>query len=253
MGDNRNKIQQIIEPAVGPVMDMVTGIVLDGTAGILVPGVGNLILSYKQQRSEKNLENFISQIVEKQDEFNEKLNKLDLEKLELITKHYFGIVTDYVLDVKQKEKIKYMVDGYLYLTDWEDIKEDLVLMYYDTLEELNLLDIIVLKSRTYKYAYDEENNKILNSLLPGQLHLILEKLHRMGLVDSKNSKIMDDNLQNIMQYLQDVEKQKKNTKLKLKRVSLNDSYSLTSYGKNFLEFFRIGSVLHPGFLLLVKR
>ncbi|MBS4931096.1 MAG: hypothetical protein KH020_07165 [Clostridiales bacterium] len=237
MSNFKETMQQIVQPAIGPVMDMVSGIALDGLAGTLVPGAGNLILAYKQQRTEKNLEIFISKIVERQDEFNEKLNKLDLDKLDLITKHYFGVVTDYVLDVKQKEKIKYIVDGYIHLADFEELKEDVVLMYYDTLEELNIIDIAVLKSHTYEYIHDEENNKILDSLLPGQRRMISEKLYRMGLFDSENSQKMDDNLKNIVQYLQDMEKGKKNPKLNVKKVWGSDSYKLTSYGRSFLEFF----------------
>lgn len=80
-----DKLKEITEPAVGPVMDMVSGLVLDGAAGAVVLGVGNLILSYKQQRTEKNLELFISQIVARQDEFNDRLNQLDPEKLQRLS------------------------------------------------------------------------------------------------------------------------------------------------------------------------
>lgn len=232
-----DKLKEITEPAVGPVMDMVSGLVLDGVAGTVVPGVGNLILSYKQQRTEKNLEMFISQIVSRQDEFNERLNKLDMDKIQAITNHYFGVVTDYVLDVKQKEKINFIVNGYMNLTDWEELNDDVVLMYYDTLEQLTLMDIAVLKSHYGMYVMDSDTDKMLESLLAGQRRLISEKLLRLGLFNSQNEKKMDDNLDNIAAYLQDLQKAKKNPKLKLNRISAFDSYRLTKYGIRFLQFF----------------
>lgn len=41
-----DRLKELAEPAVGPVMEIVSEIVLDGTAGAMVPGVGNLILAY---------------------------------------------------------------------------------------------------------------------------------------------------------------------------------------------------------------
>lgn len=232
-----DKLKEITEPAVGPVMDMVSGLVLEGTAGAIVPGVGNLILSYKQQRTEKNLEIFISQIVARQDEFNEKLNKLDLEKLQAITKHYFGIITDYVLDVRQQEKINFIVNGYINLTNVSELNDDVVIMYYDTLDQLTLLDIAVLKSHHVKYFGEENNIKFLERLIPGQERLINEKLLRLGLFSSQREKKMESNVQNMAIYLQDVQKGKKNSKLKCERIGAFDSYRFTDYGKSFLEFF----------------
>lgn len=232
-----DKLKEIAEPAVGPVMDMVSGAVLDGAAGALVPGVGNLILSYKQQRTEKNLEMFISLIVARQDEFNERLSKLDTEKLQKITNHYFGIVTDYVLDVRQQEKINFIVNGYINMADIHDLNDDAVIMYYDVLDQMTLIDIAMLKSHHRKYFRDESNIEYLERLIPDQRRLINEKLLRSGLLSSQHEKKMDNNIQNIGSYLQDLQNGKKTTKLKYEKVWGSDSYRLTDYGRRFLEFF----------------
>lgn len=232
----KEKLEEITAPAVGPVLDMVSGLVLEGAVGAIVPGVGNLILSYKQQRTEKNLELFISQIVARQDEFNDRLNRLNPEKLQKITGHYFGVITDYVLDVRQQEKIHFIVNGYLRLPETDILTDDTVIMYYDTLDQLTLMDIAVLKSHDKRLA-TEENEQYMSSLLPGQKRLIHEKLLRFGLVNSENEKKMDQNLQNIADYLQDIQKGKKNAKLRCSKIWGNDSYRLTDYGRSFLEFF----------------
>ena len=134
---------------------MVADIALDGAAGSVIPGVDNLILSYKQQRIEKNLEIFISQIVVRQDEFNERLSKLDFDKIQQLTKHYFGIVADYVLDVRQQDKIDFIVNGYINMTEMEDLNDDSVIMFYDTLDQMTLMDIAVLKSHHRNFVNDE--------------------------------------------------------------------------------------------------
>lgn len=232
-----DRLKEITEPAVGPVMDMVSGLVLDGAVGAIVPGVGNLILSYKQQRTEKNLEMFISQIVARQDEFNERLNRLDPEKLQKITNHYFGIVTDYVLDVRQREKINFIVNGYINLTDFQELNDDAVIMYYDTLDQLTMIDIAVLKSHHANYIRDSSNGEFLEQLMLGQKRLINEKLERLGLFSSENQRKMDENVKNMATYLQEVQKGKKSPSLKYNKVWGSDSYRLTDYGRKFLEFF----------------
>ena len=232
----KEKLEEIAAPAVGPVLDMVSGVVLEGAAGAIVPGVGNLILAYKQQRTEKNLEQFISQIVARQDEFNERLDKLDPEKLQKITGHFFGIVTDYVLNVKQQEKIHFIVNGYLHISEMEVVNDNAVMMYYDTLDQLTLMDIAVLKSH-HRLLATEENEEYMRSLIPGQRRLIHEKLLRLGLVNSENERKMDQNLQNITSYLQDVQKGKKNAQLRCDKIWGSDTYRLTKYGHTFLEFF----------------
>ena len=234
--ESKEKLEEITAPAAGPVLDMVSGLLLEGAAGAIVPGVGNLILAYKQQRTEKNLEVFISQIVARQDEFNERLNRLDPEKLEKITGHYFGIVTDYVLNVRQQEKIHFIVNGYLRLSETEGVNDDTVMMYYDTLDQLTLMDIAVMKSH-HRLLATEENEEYMNILIPGQKHLIHEKLSHLGLVSSENEQRMNKNLQNIANYLLDMQKGKKNAKLKCDKIWGSDSYRLTDYGRKFLEFF----------------
>ena len=233
------KINEIIAPAVGPVMDIIGELVLDGTAGIVLPGVGNVILSYKQQRTEKNLEEFINKIVQRQDILNAKLENLEPDKLKAIKNHYFGLVTDYVLDVKQKAKIDYMVNGFINLIGIDENKEDIALLYYDTLDELNIIDIRVLKSKSYKYNTNEYWDDIIKyyGIDYSQYKMILEKLCRNGLLEDRNQELREKNNDEVIKYLLDLEKNKKNSKLKYKRISNSTNYVLTSFGNKFLDFF----------------
>lgn len=69
-----------------------------------------------------------------------------------IKNHYFGLVTDYVLDVKQKAKIDYIDNGFINLIGVDESKEDIALLFYDTLDELNIMDIRVLKSKFVRHC-----------------------------------------------------------------------------------------------------
>lgn len=71
-----------------------------------------------------------------------------------------------------------------------------------------------------------------------QTSLIREKLLRQGLLLSKNDEKMEENINNISEYIEGLSKSKKNLKLKrLNKIWKSDSYKITSYGIKFLNFF----------------
>mgnify|MGYP001083928380 CR=1 FL=1 len=74
-----------------------------------------------------------------------------------------------------------------------------------------------------------------------QYNMIKEKLVRFGLLESKNDIKQDENICSIIDYLQAVNKNKDNDAKrdlkKMKKVSRQDSYTITKYGRDFLDFF----------------
>ena len=131
--------------------------------------------------------------------------------------------------------------GYINLIKSDNINEDVALMFFKTLSQLSDLDIRVL--RLYSFESDETAHDIVTRIHISydQLKLVKEKLERFGLLQSKNEEIHDGNLDLIVKYLQDIEKERKKSKPKdiklpnLKKISSSDSYKITSLGKNFLE------------------
>lgn len=175
------------------------------------------MLAYKQKRQERNYEKFIEITNERCQELEDKLEKLSEASRSKFITEYFGIVSDYVLDEKQEEKIKYIVNGFINLASIENSKEDFVLTYYDTLKELRMVDIAVL--RTYK-DIDLQLNDVMRDfdLDEDQLTAVKNKLVRQNLlyyVDG--SAIMDG------------------TMLIKKRT--HSRYGLSGYGDAFLKFF----------------
>lgn len=239
------RIKDAIEPATGSVLDMTSGILLDGTVGVVVPGVGNMILSYKQKRLENNIEKALSRLVKRQDELNEKLQSLEENKARIIEGEYFDMMLDYAAEVRQQEKINYIVNGFINISDIETPRQDVIMMYYDTLQELTLLDIRLLRfyyNLLHMYVEPIETGdsiaKIMeeNSLGNDELRYMQEKLQRHGLIESRNDIQQEENIKGIIRYLN-----QKDKKLKAKPVSKYESYKITRYGKRFMEFFIEGA------------
>ena len=51
-----DKLKDIASAAAGPTLEIVSENLIEGVAGTIVPGVGNIILSYKQNRLERRIE-----------------------------------------------------------------------------------------------------------------------------------------------------------------------------------------------------
>lgn len=237
-------ITEDVVPAIG--VEMLKGTVLEAasdTFSIISPRIGGAMLAYKQKRWEHNWERYIKKIIDSQDEINRRLGNLEEAQVKEVKEKYFPIISDYVSDEKQKEKIDLIVNGFINLSSGINLQEDTVIMYYDTLEQLSLLDIRVLKCYIQNiYIGDSSGETIVHIMADyeidmAQVQLIKEKLTRLGLIESKNDADMDNNIREMAAYLESVQKGKKNQKLKLKRISKSESYKATSYGRKFTNFF----------------
>ena len=64
------------------------------------------------------------------------------------------------------------------------------------------------------------------------------------MLQSKNEEISDDNLEKIVKYLQDVEKERKKSRPRdiklprLKKISSSDTYRITSLGREYLQLVK---------------
>lgn len=231
----RNEIEDLTDAAVGPTLDIVAGTLIDGAAGTIIPGVGNMILSYKQNRMERRVQGILKKLVERQDELNQAIENLSEEMARQVEGKYLEMLMDYSIEEPQDEKIDYLVNGYINVAQLGSMQEDVVRSYYDTLAQLNMLDIRVLKLYTYP-----ENDNAFNILKEccidkTQYQMIQEKLLRMGLLESRNELQRYENIDAIIKYLGEVSKGKK-TKLKTTKVSKFGNYKLSTYGYRLITF-----------------
>ena len=237
-------IAEDVIPALGT--EMLKGTVLEAATGAvsaLSPRIGGVMIAYKQKRWERNWEQYISLIAEHQEELNTRLGKLEAKQQEEVKDIYFPLVSDYVGNEKQIEKIKFIVNGFINLTAGINMQEDTTIMYYDTLEQLSLLDLRILKLYNHRYLNEEKDDDIYSVMRDYQIDatqvsLIKEKLLREGLLLSQNDEKMEENINNVSEFVEGLSKNKKNLKLKrMNRISRSESYKITSYGRKFLNYF----------------
>lgn len=255
----KNKIELLVESARDEVSSMLAenllpqivegalvGTAMYASAGVIsaaLSGVGQIMLGYKQKKTERQLELYVEEIIRNQDVINERLNSIEKSMCDQVKDKYFGLLADYAISAKQEEKIKFIVNGFVNISGGMFANEDIVLLYYDTLDVMNLLDLQVLSVYAGKIQmgdFDEVMSRC--GLDYSQLAMVQEKLMRYGLLESKRDATMEENMLRMFDYMEKSAAGKTNVKLKkLKRISRIETYSITSYGRKFLQFFQCDS------------
>lgn len=239
------KAKDLFAATVEQVPDVVSSIVLEGVVGTVVPGVSGAMLAYRQKRQERIYTAFLEEIKSKMVLMEERLNRLSADALIDFKDKYFGMVSDYVLEEVQERKVKYLANGLVNLSGMEQVNEDFVLTYYDTLRDLRIRDILVLnryRDLALPIRVEESYPDFLYRLNidEGQYGAILEKLERIGLLETKRAQKEDDLYSNLMamqEYLEKQSKGKSTSLKKLKKLDRRDAYRISRYGREFIQFF----------------
>lgn len=203
--------------------------------------VNYVLLSFKQHRLERNVSNTLKLIQSKQSELENRINDLFENNPAFITQITEALL-DNIVDEIQEKMVEYNVNGYINLLKVEHTNIDLGLMFFKTMSQLNDLDIRILKVYSNLGTDGESIVSMCNelNLEQNQIRFIKEKLERFGLLQSRNEELNDDNLDKIVKYLDKVKKENRKRNPNdvkfpsLKRVSVSDSYRITSLGRHYL-------------------
>lgn len=213
--------------------------------GAICPRINNIRLGYKQNRLERNVNRMFLMLSQKQDEIEARLLQLEsTEETHCYLNKLSEMLLDQIVDEIQEQKVDYNVNGYINLIKSNNANEDIALMFFKTLSQLSDLDLRVLK--LYSISSEETAHDIVLELniTYEQLKFVKEKLERFGLLQSKNEEINDNNLEQIVKYLQEVEKEKKKSKPRdiklprLKKISSSDTYRITQLGRDYLQLLK---------------
>lgn len=230
--------------AVNAVIQSIAG----GVIGAIAPGVFSFGLVYKQNRLERNVVNLLQQVVARQDMIESRLNALDEEtRKKFVDGPYRDALLDNIVSENQEEKVQENINGYINMMSVSNPNDDIVFTFFNTLSQMNELDIRVLRIYTPRYlgeAPSEDFMTIMKSagIDQQQYDFIREKLARLGMVASKNEEKRDKNLEVLGDKVTDLIKQlyaKKPKEVKppkIEKIRSSDSYSITSLGRNFLQF-----------------
>lgn len=209
--------------------------------GSVVPVANNILLSYKQHRLERNVLNILRIIQSKQNELESRMNELLENNPTFITQITEALLDNIVVELQEK-MVEYNVNVYINLLKSDHTIIDLGLMFSKTMSQLNDLDIRILKVYSNLKTDGESIASICNELdlELNQTQFIKEKLELVGLLQSRNEEMNDDNLDKIVKYLEKVKKENRKKSPKdvkvpsLKRVSASDSYRITPLGRHYL-------------------
>lgn len=241
----KSKLGEVFDVSAEGAVSVVGEFLGDTLLGTFLPGVSSAVFSIKQRKVERNIMCMIEEMKKIDDHFNEKLLQMDKYQRDQFQK-YTDLVTEYVTEEQQVDKIKYLVNGLLGIAEHEEINEDFVLFYYDTLNNLRLVDISVLNFYYLTYTSFGQSGKTYQDILDennidlDQYNAIREKLVRVGLFSTQRDKEIDDlykNVLTIQDHLTLIDKGKGKKLARFKKISKNDKYSITKFGREFIEFF----------------
>lgn len=225
------------------------------TVSSFLPGIGGAMSSYKRIRMEKNLTILINQIQKKQEKITDNLRKqteTNQKKLDELLQYIIEIVAEEYQD----EKIEYMVNGYVQLTEHEQITSDFVMHYYDILKQLRMVDIAVLRlyyQNTYLFPADSEREDFRDvmdrhGMSYDQYNSVRETLRRYGLLELEIKDDTEDDMtklesgiNKIVAFLEHINKGKKTRPPKVEKVKIRqktrESIKLSKFGRDFNNFF----------------
>ncbi|WP_455526798.1 hypothetical protein [Huintestinicola sp.] len=230
--------------AISTAIQTLTG----GLLGAIAPSVFGIKLSYQQKRFERNILKLVNTAIEKQTIIEQRLNQLESSVREsFIDGVYRDVLLDNIISENQESMVQYNINGYINMMGLENPNDDVVITFFNTLSQMNQLDIRVL--RLYLPTYESESKQetyvdVINDehIEISQYNFIREKLYRLGMLESKNEEYRDGNLDTLCKTVTELIKQlyAKNPREvnapKLKRISKTESYHITQLGRQYLSF-----------------
>lgn len=221
--------------------EMLKGTVLEVASeavSVISPRIGGVMVAYQQRRWERNWEKYISTICEKQDALNERLEKLDDEMKQKFREIYFPLISDFVPNEKQIQKINLIVNGMESVIE-EFPEENVTLLYYEMLEQLSILEIRVLRLAVTGGVKDDSSMNVMSDygIRSEELSLVVQKLYRTGLLEDKALDKVYQNLERIKEAIENP----KNSHIELSKKDDLDTHQQSTFGQKFIKFFKINS------------
>ena len=245
-------------------MEMLGGVALDTGLGF-VPAIGNAVSSYRTNRKIQNIEAFGKELSNRVDSLQNSVNNMEIDD-----KQRADAILDYALvsveSYTQGEKIRYLANGIDIIFKNSNISYDISYLYINTLNNLTMLDISVLKiytNNTYtNYGKLHEFNSYQDILDKFNIEYeqyqgIQSNLYRMGILETQTDRLIEKDLSEIEKTVNAIEKDVKNIhniigdlidpKKSVKKIpSLSarspkikskDRYEISKFGRDFYQYF----------------
>ena len=245
-------------------MEMLGGVVLETGLGF-VPGIGNAVNSYRTNRKIQNIEAFGKELFKRVESLQNSVNNMEIED-----KQRADAILDYALvsveSYTQEEKISYLANGLDIIFKNSNISYDISYLYINTLNNLTMLDISVLKiytNNTYtNYGKLHEFNSYQDILDKFKIEYeqyqgIQSNLYRIGILETQTDRLIEKDLSEIEKTVNAIEKDVKNIhslmgdlidpkksvkkipslSAKSPKIKSKDRYEISKFGREFYEYF----------------
>lgn len=227
------------------------GDLLVDTAASFIPGASGMYQNFKRNQHEKNMVRLYSELHLRMEEIRMNLETKTQEQKDHFDEQFKHVLVA-VSDEQQEEKIKYMVNGLVHISEHDQVSDDFVLTYYDVLKSLRLVDIGVLKlMHDAKYAFDQSSRDSYTDIMDRhgitqeQYEAVRRNLHRIGLLTTKIDINIADDLEAIVKSIKDINTYlekvgKKNTnlpRLKEPKIKSKENFEIAKFGRDFINFF----------------
>lgn len=253
----KDKLKEIAKVSIeNETLELVSTVGSD-VAGSIIPGIGPAISAYRTEKKLKNIRQALSELEKKSDIIYENLSKKNEEdkiKIDMVME----LLIEKASLTSQEEKISYMVNGFVHITESENINYDIAYLYYNTLDRLTILDIACL-NLSYNLAYNPlDNNGSYQDILDefhidtSQYTAVRENLERIGLLENQYDDHMEKDLKNVVEAINELYKavgttqdaltnpKKKFTKVKsgMKvKLKAKDRLKISRFGRDFVKYF----------------
>lgn len=223
-----------------------------------LPLLGPTLSTYNNKKVERNLKKLMGELQHKIDDIQENVkNKSERDK-EIIDDIVYKAVNS-AIKSDQQEKIKFIVNGLESILKNDDISYDIASLYFDTIDRLTLLDIAALQH--FRNPMDMETGQVRDvQTILNKFNITLEifqatrsNLRTYGLLETKTDKKVSDDLSNVYKAITELSnrvnelttavkdpkkiKRVKTTDVKPKKIQSKDSYIISEFGRNFIDYF----------------
>lgn len=148
--------------AVGATIQTLTG----GVLGAVAPALLGFKLSYQQRRFERNMVKMVNSIKQNQVIITQRMDLLETEtRQKFICGPYRDVLLDNIISENEVQKVQDNINGYINLMGLEKPNDDVVFSFFQTLSQMNEVDIRILK--LYRPFFDmggEEHEDLMNVL-----------------------------------------------------------------------------------------
>ena len=223
-----------------------------------VPLLGPTLSTYNNKKANRNLKRLMSELEQKIDDIQESIKNKSARDQEIIDDIIYKAVNS-AIKSDQQEKIEFIVNGLESILKNDDISYDIASLYFDTIDRLTMLDIATLQH--FRNPMDMETAQVRDvQTILNKFNITLEifqatksNLRTYGLLETKTDKKVSDDLSNLNDVVNELTKRVnelttaakdpkkvkkvKTTNVRTKKIQSKDSYIISEFGRNFIDYF----------------